>query len=186
MAIISISELKAVLGIGSIYSDAVVQQVADAASDIILSYLDFNRSSVVAVELKDNVATFYTAEPHDFVVGQEVTTTGCGVDFNGTGEITLRRASSFEVAIVDADVILTPVRPYGRATLTSQAALFDTNASVREACLALAVDIWETQKGTMGQQGVDFAPAPYRLGRSMLQRVMGLLGKDVDTNSLVG
>jgi hypothetical protein len=38
----------------------------------------------------------------------------------------------------------------------------------------------------MGQQGVDFAPAPYRLGRSMLQRIMGLLGKDVDTNSLVG
>ena len=69
MAIISISELKAVLGIGNIYSDAIVQQVADAASDIILSYLDFNRSSIVAVELKDNVATFYTAEPHAFVVG---------------------------------------------------------------------------------------------------------------------
>jgi hypothetical protein len=186
MAIISISELKAVLGIGSIYPDATVQQVADAASDIILSYLDFNRSSVVAVELKNNVATFYTAEPHDFVLGQEVTTTSCGVDFNGTGAITARRVSSFDVEIVDADVIRTPIRPYGRATLTSQAALFDNNASVREACLALAVDIWETQKGTMGQQGVDFAPAPYRLGRSMLQRVMGLLGKDVDTNSLVG
>jgi hypothetical protein len=67
MAIISISELKAVLGIGSIYSDAVVQQVADAASDIILSYLDFNRSSVVTVELENNVATYYTAEPHDFM-----------------------------------------------------------------------------------------------------------------------
>ena len=47
-------------------------------------------------------------------------------------------------------------------------------------------EFWETQKGTMGQQGVDFQPAPYRLGRSMLQRIMGLLGKDVDTNSLVG
>jgi len=186
MAIISISELKAVLGIGSIYSDAVVQQVADAASDIILSYLDFNRSSVVAIELTNNKARFFTAEPHDFVVGQEVTTTGCGVDFNGTGEIIERRVTSFDVEIVDADVIRTPIRPYGRATLTSQAALFDTNASVREACLALAVDIWETQKGTMGQQGVDFAPAPYRLGRSMLQRVMGLLGKDVDTNAMVG
>ncbi len=49
MAIISISELKSVLGIGSIYPDAEVQQVADAASDIILSYLEFNRSSIVAV-----------------------------------------------------------------------------------------------------------------------------------------
>lgn len=186
MAIISISELKAVLGIGSIYSDAVVQQVADAASDIILSYLDFNRSSIVTVELEDNVATFYTAEPHDFVIGSALTVTGCGNTFNGSRTVTEHRADRFNVAITAADVVATPLRPYGKAVLTSQAALYDANSSVREACLALAVDIWETQKGTMGQQGVDFAPAPYRLGRSMLQRVMGLLGKDLDTNSLVG
>jgi hypothetical protein len=186
MAIISISELKAVLGIGSIYSDAVVQQVADAASDIILSYLDFNRSSIVAVELEDNVATFYTAEPHDFVVGSALTISGCGNTFNGSRTVTEHKADNFKVAITHADVVNTPLRPYGSAIVTSQAALYNQNASVREACLALAVDIWETQKGTMGQQGVDFAPAPYRLGRSMLQRVMGLLGKNVDTNSLVG
>jgi hypothetical protein len=186
MAIISISELKAVLGIGSIYSDAVVQQVADAASDIILSYLDFNRSSVVTVELENNVATYYTAEPHDFVVGSVLTISSTVHPFNGSKTVTEHRANSFKAAITHEDVVATPLRPYGKAVLTSQATLFDTNASVREACLALAVDIWETQKGTMGQQGVDFAPAPYRLGRSMLQRVMGLLGKDLDTNSLVG
>jgi hypothetical protein len=186
MAIISISELKAVLGIGSIYSDATVQQVADAASDIILSYLDFNRSSIVSVKLEDNVATFYTAEPHDFVVGSALTVSACGTVFNGSRTVTEHKADSFKVAITNADVVATPLKPYGKAVLTSQAALYDANSSVREACLALAVDIWETQKGTMGQQGVDFAPAPYRLGRSMLQRVMGLLGKDLDTNSLVG
>lgn len=186
MAIISISELKAVLGIGSIYPDATVQQVADAASDIILSYLDFNRSSIVTVELVDNVATFFTAEPHDFVVGSALTISACGNTFNGSRTVTEHRADRFSVAITAADVIATPLRPYGKAVLTSQVTLFDTNASVREACLALAVDIWETQKGTMGQQGVDFAPAPYRLGRSMLQRIMGLLGKDIDTNSMVG
>jgi hypothetical protein len=186
MAIISISELKTVLGIGTIYSDAVVQQVADAASDIILSYLEFNRSSIIAVELKDNNAHFYTAEKHDFIVGSALTVTGCGTTFNGSRTVTEYKADRFTVAITNADVKYTPLRPYGKAALTSQATLYDTNASVREACLALAVDIWETQKGTMGQQGVDFAPAPYRLGRSMLQRVMGLLGKDLDTNSLVG
>jgi hypothetical protein len=186
MAIITIAELKAVLGIGNIYSDAVVQQVADAASDIILSYLEFNRSSIVGVELTNNVATFYTAEPHDFIVGSALTVTGCGTTFNGSRTVTERDTDYFKVAITNADILETPLRPYGSAVLTSQAALYDTNASVREACLALAVDIWETQKGTMGQQGVDFAPAPYRLGRSMLQRVMGLLGKNVDTNSLVG
>lgn len=186
MAIISISELKSVLGIGSIYPDAEVQQVADAASDIILSYLEFNRASVVAVEIKDNVASYWTAEHHDFVTGQSVTVTGCGVPFDGAKIITETKPHYFRVAIVNADVEETPQRPYGKAVLTSQVALYDTNPGVREACLALAVDIWETRKGTMGQQGVDFAPAPYRLGRSMLQRVMGLLGKDLDTNSLVG
>lgn len=186
MAIISITELKAVLGIGSIYSDATVQQVADAASDIVLSYLTFNQAPIVAVKLEDNVATFVTGTVHDFVVGSALTVTGCGNTFNGSRTVTEKTDFSFKVAITAADVKQTPLTPYGKAVLTSQAALYDTNASVREACLALAVDIWETQKGTMGQQGVDFAPAPYRLGRGMLQRVMGLLGKDVDTNSMVG
>ena len=186
MAIIDITELKAVLGIGSIYPDAEVQQVADAASDIILDYLEFNRSSIVSVKLEDNVATFYTAEPHDFVVGSALTVSGCGATFNGSRTVTEHNASSFKVAITASDVVETPQRPYGKAVLTSQVALYDLNAGVREGCLALAVDIWETRKGTMGQQGVDFAPAPYRLGRSMLQRIMGLLGKDLDTNSLVG
>ena len=186
MAIISISELKSVLGIGSIYPDAEVQQVADAAEDIILSYLEFNRASVVAVELKDNVASYWTAEHHDFVTGQSVSVTGCGSPFNGAKTITETKPHYFKVAITNADIEETPQRPYGVAVLTSQLALYDANPGVREACLALAVDIWETRKGTMGQQGVDFAPAPYRLGRSMLQRVMGLLGKDLDTNSLVG
>ena len=186
MAIISISELKSVLGIGSIYPDAEVQQVADAASDIILSYLEFNRSSIVAVELNDNVATYYTAEPHDFVVGSVLTISSAVHPFNGSKTVTEHSANSFNAAITHENVVATPLRPYGKAVLTSQAALYDANASVREACLALAVDIWETRKGTMGQQGVDFAPAPYRLGRSMLQRIMGLLGKDVDTNSMVG
>ena len=186
MAIISITELKAVLGIGSIYPDAEVQQVADAASDIILSYLEFNRSNIVTVELEDNVATYYTAEPHDFIVGSVLTISSAVHPFNGSKTVTEHRSNSFKAAVTHEDVVATPLRPYGKAVLTSQATLYDANASVREACLALAVDIWETRKGTMGQQGVDFAPAPYRLGRSMLQRIMGLLGKNVDTNSMVG
>ena len=204
MALIDITELKGVLGIGSIYPDAEVQQVADAAQDIILSFLDFNRSSITAVRLDDNVATFTAAAPVDFVIGQSVTITGCGAPFNGDRVVTsLKSANSgfivnnntifvgnqayvFTATITNADIISTPIKPRGQALLTSQAALYDLDARVRAATLAIAVDIWETQKGTMGQQGVDFAPAPYRLGRSMLQRVIGLLGGNVDTNSMVG
>ena len=184
MALIDITELKSVLGIGSIYPDAEVQQVADAAQDIILSFLDFNRSSITAVSLVNNVATFTTAEPSDFVIGQTLTVTGCGSPFDGSRVVTAIKPLT--ATITNANIIPTPIKPRGQALLTSQAALYDLDARVRSATLAIAVDIWETQKGTMGQQGVDFAPAPYRLGRSMLQRVIGLLGGNVDTNSMVG
>jgi hypothetical protein len=110
MALIDISELKDVLGIGSIYPDAEVQQVADAAESIILSYLEFNRSSIVAVELNDNVATYYTQEPHDFVVGSALTVTGCPTVFNGSRTVTEHRATSFKVAITNADIVETPQR----------------------------------------------------------------------------
>jgi hypothetical protein len=186
VAIITVTELKSVLGIGEIYSDALVQQVADAAADIILSHLTLNRSAIISVRLKDNVATYYTAEPHNFVVGDALTLTHATSPFTGSKTVTEIGTDYFKAAITNADILEKPLRPYGSAILTSQITHYDNHDNVREACLALAVDIWETQKGTMGQQGVDFAPAPYRLGRGMLQRVMGLLGKDIDTNSMVG
>ena len=57
---------------------------------------------------------------------------------------------------------------------------------VRESALAVGVDIWITRTGTLGQQGVDFQPAPYRLGRSMISRVSGLLGKHLDVRGYLG
>ena len=80
------------------------------------------------------------------------------------------------------------VIPNGRALLTSQATMYDTGyPEVEQAALAVACDIWITRTGTLGQQGVDFqSPAPYRLGRSMLTRVSGLLGKHLDTRGYLG
>jgi hypothetical protein len=161
MALIDVAELKAVLGIGSIYPDAEVQQVADAAESIILSYLEFNRSSIVSVELEDNVATYYTREPHDFVIGSALTVTGCGATFNGSRTVTEHNTDYFKVAITNADIVETPQRPYGSAVLTSQAALYDATDSVREACLALAV-------GYLGNPQGNYGPARRRFCASAL------------------
>ena len=91
------------------------------------------------------------------------------------------------MAITNADVLTRQLLPRGSAVLTSQAALYDTTPEVREAALAVACDIWITRTGTLGQSGVDFqSPAPYRLGRSMLTRVSGLLGKHLDTRGYLG
>jgi hypothetical protein len=191
MPLIALSELKSVLGIGNIYADSDVQEVADAAENIILSYLIFDDVAINAVQLTNNVARFYCYD-NTFVVGQALTVTNCGSPFNGSRTVTKEGVDEygvtfFEAAITNADITKRKVIPNGRAVLTSQAALYDLVPEVRESALAVACDIWITRTGTLGQQGVDFqSPAPYRLGRSMLTRVSGLLGKHLDTRGYLG
>jgi len=192
MALITISELKAVLGIGDIYADAVLQDVVDSAENVLLSYLIFDDVAINAVALTNNVARFY-CHNNTFVVGQALTVSNCGSPFNGSRTVTAVGVDEygvtfFEAAITNADITKRQIIPTGRALLTSQAALYDTGyPEVHEACLAIACDIWITRTGTLGQQGVDFqSPAPYRLGRSMLTRVSGLLGKHLDTRGFLG
>jgi hypothetical protein len=191
MALITLSELKSVLGIGDIYADPIVQAVADSAENIILSYLIFDDVSIIGASLTNNVARFYCYD-NTFVVGQALTVTGCGSPFNGSRTVTKvgydeYNVTYFEAAVTNADISKRQIIPNGRAVLTSQAALYDTTPEVREAALAVACDIWITRTGTLGQQGVDFqSPAPYRLGRSMLTRVSGLLGKHLDTRGYLG
>jgi hypothetical protein len=191
MPLIALSELKAVLGIGDIYADAIVQACADSAENIILSYLIFDDVAINAVSLTDNVARFFCYD-NTFVVGQVLTVSGCGAPFDGSRTVTNETVDEygvtyFEAAVTNADITKRRVIPNGRAVLTSQAALYDTTPEVREAALAVACDIWITRTGTLGQQGVDFqSPAPYRLGRSMLTRVSGLLGKHLDTRGYLG
>jgi hypothetical protein len=191
MPLIALSELKAVLGIGDIYADAIVQEVADSAENIILSYLIFDDVAINGVALTNNVARFYCYD-NTFVVGQALTVSGCGSPFNGSRTVSKVGVDEygvtfFESAITNANITKRQIIPTGRALLTSQAALYDTTPEVREAALAVACDIWITRTGTLGQQGVDFqSPAPYRLGRSMLTRVSGLLGKHLDTRGYLG
>ena len=191
MALITLSELKAVLGIGDIYADAIVQSVADSAENIILSYLTFDDVSIKGVSLTSNVARFYCYD-NTFVVGQALTVSKCGAPFDGSRTVTTvgkeGDVTFFEAAITNANITKRMVIPNGRALLTSQATMYDTGyPEVEQAALAVACDIWITRTGTLGQQGVDFqSPAPYRLGRSMLTRVSGLLGKHLDTRGYLG
>ena len=191
MALIDLDELKSVLGIGDIYADSIVQGVADAAEDIILSYLIFDDVSIKGVSLTSNVARFFCFD-NTFVAGQVLTVSNCGAPFDGSHTVTESGhdeygVTFFEAAITNADITKRMVIPNGRAVLASQAALYDGVFEVREAALSVAADIWITRTGTLGQSGVDFqSPAPYRLGRSMLTRVSGLLGKHLDTRGYLG
>jgi hypothetical protein len=190
MPLIVLSELKAVLGIGDIYADAIVQECADAAQNILLSYLTFDYVAIKEVSLTSNVARFYCHD-NTFVVGQALTVSKCGAPFDGSRTVTAvgteNLVTFFEAAITNADITKRLVIPNGRALLTSQATMYDSGYPEEQAALAIACDIWITRTGTLGQQGVDFqSPAPYRLGRSMLTRVSGLLGKHLDTRGYLG
>jgi len=59
--------------------------------------------------------------------------------------------------------------------------------AVRTAALMIAVDVWNARTVPGGQaQGVDFVPGPYMMGRSLLTRVAGLIGRYRDVNGMVG
>ena len=186
MALITLSELKAVLGIGDIYADAIVQEVADAAENIVLSLLTKNQWAVVAHERTNLVNKITTDRPHDVYVGQSVLIENSGANFNGTKTITEVSEYTMSFAGTGSDYPKHGVIPYGTVSAT-QYIDYDTIPEVRQAALAIASDIWITRTGTLGQQGVDFqSPAPYRLGRSLFTRVSGLLGKWMDTRGMVG
>jgi hypothetical protein len=53
--------------------------------------------------------------------------------------------------------------------------------------LAVAVEVFQSRTAAGGQiEGVDFAVTPFRLGRSLFNRVVGLLGPYIDTESMIG
>jgi len=186
MALIAISELKAVLGIGNIYADSIVQEVSDAAENIVLSLLTKNQWAVVAHERTNLVNTITTDRPHDVYVGQSVVISNSGANFDGTKTITKVTEYTMSFTGTGSDYPKHGVIPYGTVRAT-QYIDFDTIPECRQAALAIASDIWITRTGTLGQQGVDFqSPAPYRLGRSLFTRVSGLLGKWMDTRGMVG
>jgi len=56
--------------------------------------------NISSTSLTSNIATIFTSDPHEFIVGESVTITGAGVNFNGTYEIiSIPDPSSFTCAI---------------------------------------------------------------------------------------
>ena len=61
------------------------------------------------------------------------------------------------------------------------------NSNVESAVLNVSVEVFQSRVAPGGQiEGVDFAPSPFRMGRSLYNRISGLLGNLVDVDSIVG
>lgn len=84
-----------------------------------------------------------------------------------------------EQAIDAAEQAITPY-------LTEEA-VEEAPAAVKEATMAVTIDIWQTRQAPGGTiQAVDFTPGPFRLGRSLVSKVSGLLGPYYRSTWMVG
>jgi hypothetical protein len=186
-SIITASELRAVLGISSaLYSDAVLDDAINASETVILPMLTTFSSPVDAVELSDNVATFHTTLIHEFTEGSSVVIAGVGTPFNGTRVVNSGVTdNTFSCDITNADIKYKNIIPAGTATLTG-ASTYVGNSAVEQAVLAVAVEIFSSKVAPGGQmEGIDFTNvSPYRLGRSLFNRVSGLLGSYLDVETM--
>ena len=188
MAFVTVSELRTTLGIGSLYTDAVLQQICDSSNLIIDEYLAKNNAYVNEQQLLSKTVTLYTADINPFVVGQVVTISNCGATFNGSKTITA--ADSYSISYVlagtPADQDRHRVAPYGTITGTVHID-YENIAPISEAAMSIAVDIFQSRQAPSGgMTGIDFQPAPYKMGVSLLSRVKGLISPWMSTSGMVG
>ena len=199
------AELRTVLGIGSLYSSAVVEEVCQAAENIIKGHLWFNNYYAAAKSLESNFATLYFQQPHGMFVGQSVIITNAGSPFSGTKTITAINGAvtvsalnyqnysltaynySITYAASGTDQVKNPIQPFATVAATTNVD-FATVPEVREASLLIAVDIYQSRQlsnaGGVSPDG--FTPSPYRMGNTLLARVRGLIANYLNPNGLVG
>ena len=191
-AIITVASLRTVLGVSvSLYSDAYLEGIIDSAEQVILPLLTANQSAVAEVYLDDNVAYYVTQRPHYFVAGQTVVVSGVvpSAAFNGTITITdtIIDPYIFSAAKVNADILIRGVIPAGVAYLSGAdaATLYASTDAVEQAVTIVSVEIFQSVVAPGGQiEGVDFTPSPFRMGRSLMNRVIGLLSPYIDVETM--
>jgi hypothetical protein len=208
------AELRANLGIGSLYSDATVEEVCQTAEDLLKQYLWFNDAPVVAAGLENNVATLVLANPGIFVKGQSVAIEGCGSTYGGNHVITgtipginipvsITTAfwsfftnyswpngySFIQFAKVHANDPFHRIIPSGKASgQDTKEDDYSVVPAIREAAMILAVDIFQArqtpQTGGVGMDGI--SASPYKMGYQLVNRIRGLIQPYAAPASLVG
>jgi hypothetical protein len=93
-------------------------------------------------------------------------------------------ANKFTADITNADILAKNVIPSGLATLTG-ASTYVGNSAVESAVTIVSVEVFQSRTAPGGQiEGVDFSPSPFRMGRSLFNRCVGLLGSYIDTDTM--
>ena len=189
-AIVTASQLRQILGVSvSLYSDAQLDSFIDSAEQTILPLLTQYQSSVTFANVDNAVIYFTTIRPNYFVPGQSVIVTGAGT-YNGTYTVTDDRIEPFTFTAATAAANRTyplPFIPSALATLSgsSAAQLYASTPPIENAILVVSVEIFQSITAPGNQIMADnFQPSPFVLGRSLTNRVVGLLGPFLDVEAM--
>lgn len=192
MSITTVATLRSALGVGTLYPDATLQSVCDAADNVLIPFLWNNTTFNVAHSNTTDTGTLYFDESvYDvFYVGQSVTITGNGSKHNGTKTITAVTAYSITYAITGNNNTAAPyhpVNPLGSVAAESYVD-YSTIPSVQQASLQIAEAIWQARQAPSGQgMSVDgFSPSPFTMSASLLARVRGLIAPYLSPNAQIG
>ena len=186
--IVTASQLRTVLGVSvSLYSNDYLNEIINTSEAVILPMLVANTSAVNAYKLESNVATYYTQRAHHFVAGQSVIVAGLPAPFSATVTVVEVAEYRFTAAITNANVTLRDIIPTGTATLSgySAADIYASTPAIESAILAVCTEVFQSRIAAGGEiQGVDFASTPYRMGRSLTNRVSTLLMPYLDVETV--
>lgn len=190
MPIVTAQELRDVLGVSdSLYSDAYLEQMIASAEGAILPLLTGYQSAITGIRVSDSVAYYTTQRINYFVPGQVVEISGCGNAFNLTVTVSDHRIEPylFTTATAAPDQIFTPIIPAGLANLDGKTLteIYQNVPPVKSALLVVSVEVFQsiTAPGNTSAQ-VDFNPSPFVLGRSLQNRVVGLLAPFIDVETM--
>jgi hypothetical protein len=189
--LVTAAQLRAVLGVpNTLYDDTALNAIIDTSEDAIGDFLIQwkvgidKHYSETATE-----TTIHTTRPHKFYETQTVAISGVEAHVNGNKTISsIVDDYTFRITTTGAPIHTEyyNVIPNGIAA-ENDISQYDGIAAVEEAVLQIAVDVFQSRLAAGGtQQALDFTPAPYRMGRTLLYKVTGLISKYIDSNSQVG
>lgn len=189
--LVTASELRAVLGVPvALYSDAQLDSIIETSEDAIGDFLIQHKVGVDLYRFETaTTAIIHTTRPHLFYVGQTVTHSGLDAKINGAKAVTVVDSEYvYKVTVAAATPFNTfrAVVPNGIA-MVNDLSQYNGIDAVEEAVLQISVDVFQSRLAAGGtQQALDYTPAPYRMGRTLLYKVTGLISKYIDSNSQVG
>jgi hypothetical protein len=172
---VTVAQLRSVLGVGTLYSDADLESACQTAEDTLNQYLWFNQLPVIGCTIQNKIATLVISSPVGFTAGQTINVKNVGSLYNGSHTITAtypwsQGSGSFPLftyffpytyytfpkgySLIQYTLTGTPadenyrqVVPYGTAFgADTKETGYASTPAINQAALMLAVDVWQARQ----------------------------------------